>query len=90
MIDMCSDMGKALIEAIGQLLREGNRLVGLGPRATEQELAESARQKGKVLEGFVIEPLQDVRPSGAIEREPGDAPWAVTSYVGFDGRRGEP
>ena len=87
---MRSDTGKALVEAIGQLLREGSRLVGLGPRATEQERAEFGRQKGEVLKGFVIEPVQDASPSGAVEREPGDAPWAVTPCVGFDGRRSEP
>lgn len=90
MIDMRSDTGKALVEAIGQLLREGNRLVGLGPRATEQERAEFARQKGELLEGIVIEPVQDLSRSVAVAPEYGHGNWTVGPYVGFDDRRSEP
>lgn len=90
MIDMRSDTGKALVAAIGQLLREGNRLLGLGPQATEQERAEFARQKGELLEGIVLGPVQEPRPSGAVDPEPSDAPWSVTPCVGFDDLRSEP
>ena len=84
MILMRTDTGKALIEVIGQLLRAGNRLVGLGLRATEQERDAFARQKGDVLERIVIEHAQDVG-AAAVEPRPGDA----SPYVGFDDRGSE-
>ena len=84
MILMRTDTGKALVEVIGQLLRECNRLVGLGPQATEQERDAFARRKGEVLEGIVIEHAQNAG-TAAVERQPGDA----SPYVGFDDRGSE-
>lgn len=81
---MRTDRGKALVEVIGQLLREGNRLVGLGPRATEQERDAFGRRKGEVLEGIVIEHAHDVG-AASVEPPSGDA----SPYVGFDDRGSE-
>ncbi|GAA6526909.1 hypothetical protein IDVR_27050 [Intrasporangium sp. DVR] len=77
MIPVRSDTGKALVEAIGQLLREGTRLVNLGPRATELERSNFACKKDEVLQGIVIEAGQ---PAGSSPETP---------YAGFDDRGSE-
>lgn len=78
---MPSDTGTALVEAIGQLLRESNRLVGLGPRATEQERDAFARRRGEVLKEIMIEHARNAGATSAERQRE-----AASPYVGFDDR----
>lgn len=77
MIIVFSNMGRAMGEMFGQMLREGNRLGRRGGGATEQEHVGLGPQTGDVLHGIVIEPGQSTK---SRVRSP---------YAGFDDRASE-